>query len=220
MENIANLMPFERRLTAEHYRARNGHGPMVLWFTGLSGAGKSTLAHIVEEALFAKGCYTYLLDADNLRTGLNSDLGFSDAERRENIRRVGEVARLFADAGLVVLAAFISPFREDRDRVRALFQSHEFVEIYVKCDLEVCEARDPKGLYRKARGGLIPEFTGIDSPYEAPASPELIVDTAALGIAESVGRIMAYLDSLIAVKPAHAKPQSTQRKPTTGMKGM
>ena len=202
-----NLVPYLRRLTREHYRARNGHGPMVLWFTGLSGAGKSTLAHIVEEALFAKGCYTYLLDADNLRTGLNSDLGFSEPERRENIRRVGEVARLFTEAGMVVLAAFISPFREDRDRVRSLFQPHEFVEIYVKCDLEVCEARDPKGLYRKARGGLIPEFTGIDSPYEEPQSAELVVDTGALGIAESVSSIMSHLYTLTTLR-------------STGMKGI
>ena len=193
MGNPDNLIPYQRRLTREHYCKRNGHGPVVLWFTGLSGSGKSTLAHLVEEALFAKGWYTYILDADNLRTGLNSDLGFSGAERRENIRRVGEVARLFTEAGLVVLAAFISPFRGDRDRVRALFPPHEFVEIYVKCDLAVCEARDPKGLYRKARAGVIPEFTGIDSPYEEPQSPELVLDTGQLGISESVSRVLQVL---------------------------
>lgn len=207
MGNTDDLMPYPRRLTMKHYRARNGHPPMVLWFTGLSGSGKSTLAHLVEEALFAKGCYTYLLDADNLRSGLNRDLGFSEPERRENIRRVGEVARLFTDAGLVVLAAFISPFREDRDRVRSLFQPEEFVEIYVKCTLDVCEIRDPKGLYRKARKGMIPDFTGIDSPYEEPASPELVVDTATLGIAESVSGIMSHLYGSRAFNPSHAKQQ-------------
>lgn len=207
MGNPDNLMPYQRRLTRKHYRDRNGHPSLVLWFTGLSGSGKSTLAHLVEEALFAKGCYTYLLDADNLRSGLNRDLGFSESERRENIRRVGEVARLMSDAGLVVLTAFISPFKEDRDRVRSLFQPDEFVEIYVKCDLDVCEARDPKGLYRKARGGILPEFTGIDSPYEEPASSELVVDTATLGIGEAVSTIMSHLYSLRAFNPTHAKPQ-------------
>jgi len=193
VDELNNLTRYERRLTKEHYRKRNGHGPAVLWFTGLSGSGKSTLAHLVEERLFNVGWYTYVLDADNIRAGLNNDLGFSEAARRENIRRIGEVARLFTDAGVVVLAAFISPFREDRSRVRALFEPHEFMEIYVKCALTACEARDPKGLYRKARAGEIPDFTGIGSPYEEPHDPELIIDTGQLDITQSVSRILSYL---------------------------
>lgn len=185
-----HLTRYERRLTRGDYQERNGHGSALFWFTGLSGSGKSTLAHLVEERLFGMGWYTYVLDADNLRAGLNGDLGFSEAERRENVRRVAEVARLFTDAGIVVLAALISPFREDRDRVRALFAPGEFIEIFVKCPLEVCEARDPKGLYRKARGGEIPDFTGIDSPYEEPRNPELMIDTSQLGIEEAVRSIL------------------------------
>lgn len=188
-----HLTRYERRLTKADYRKRNGHDSAVLWFTGLSGSGKSTLAHLVEERLFDLGWYTYVLDADNLRAGLNGDLGFSESERRENIRRVGEVARLFTDAGVVVLAAFISPFREDRSRVRALFEPDEFIEIYVKCSLAACEERDPKGLYRKARAGEIPDFTGIDSPYEEPHDPDLIIDTGLLDIPDSVSRILSYL---------------------------
>ena len=183
----------DRRLSKEDYRRRNGHESMVLWFTGLSGSGKSTLAHQVEERLFEKGCYTYILDGDNVRHGLNGDLGFTETDRRENIRRIGEVAKLFVDAGVVVLAAFISPYREDRDRVRALFAPGEFIEIHVNCELGICEGRDPKGLYRKARSGALPDFTGIDSPYEEPQSPELTVDTGELGVEESVSRILAYL---------------------------
>jgi len=185
-----NLTTYQRRLTRADYQKRNGHGSALFWFTGLSGSGKSTLAHLVEERLFGMGWYTYVLDADSLRAGLNGDLGFSEAERRENVRRVGEVARLFTDAGIVVLAALISPFRDDRDRVRALFAPGEFIEIFVKCPLEVCEARDPKGLYRKARGGAIPHFTGIDSPYEEPRDPELVIDTSEMEVEDAVGRIL------------------------------
>ena len=188
-----NITRFERRLNKDHYRERNGHDPAVLWFTGLSGSGKSTLAHLVEEQLFENGWYTYLLDGDNLRHGLNGDLGFSEEDRRENIRRIGEVSRLFTDAGLVVLAAFISPYREDRERVRALFAPREFIEIYVKCDLDTCEKRDPKGLYKKARAGALPDFTGIDSPYQEPPEPELVIDTGKLGITDSVAGILGYL---------------------------
>lgn len=189
----------ERRLCKDDYRKRNGHHSLVLWFTGLSGSGKTTLAHAVEEELFEKGWYTYILDGDNIRHGLNGDLGFTDADRRENIRRIGEVSRLFTDAGIVVLAAFISPFREDRDRVRSLFEPNEFIEIYVRCPLEICEARDPKGLYRKARMGQLPDFTGIDSPYEEPSQPELLVDTGSMSISDSVGAIVSYLDRISSV---------------------
>jgi adenylylsulfate kinase len=166
---------------------------MVLWFTGLSGSGKSTLAHRVEEMLFKQGCYTYILDGDNVRHGLNGDLGFSESDRTENIRRIGEVAKLFVDAGVLIMAAFISPYREDRNRVRALFEASEFVEIHVKCALATCEERDPKGLYRKARAGELPDFTGIDSPYEAPENPELVIDSGLLSVEESVENILGYL---------------------------
>lgn len=188
-----NITWHERRLTRSDYRQRNGHASMVLWFTGLSGSGKSTLALRVEEALFNEGCYTYILDGDNVRHGLNGDLGFSEQDRRENIRRIGEVAKLFVDAGIITLAAFISPYREDRERVRSLFGASEFIEIHVKCDLATCEKRDPKGLYRKARAGQLPDFTGIDSPYEAPESPELEIDTGLLSEADSVECILRYL---------------------------
>lgn len=193
-QRSTNVTWYERRLTKSDHRRRNGHSSMVLWFTGLSGAGKSTLALRVEEELFSRGLYTYILDGDNIRHGLNGDLGFSEVDRRENIRRIGEVARLFVDAGVVVLAAFISPFREDRDRVRALFEDGEFIEIFVDCDLTICEHRDPKGLYRKARAGELPEFTGIDSPYEEPPDPELVINTGSLDIADSVSRVVAYLE--------------------------
>ncbi|HEX2769935.1 MAG TPA: adenylyl-sulfate kinase [Geobacteraceae bacterium] len=195
-----NITWYERRLTKSDYRRRNGHSSMLLWFTGLSGSGKSTLAHRVEEVLFKKGWYTYILDGDNVRHGLNGDLGFSDNDRRENIRRIGEVAKLFVDGGVVVLAAFISPFREDRDRVRALFDAGEFVEIYVECDLKTCERRDPKGLYRKARAGELHDFTGIDSPYEEPLNPELVISTGWLDITDSVNRVVDYLELHEAVK--------------------
>ena len=192
----------ERRLSREDYRRRNGHGSLVLWFTGLSGSGKSTLAQHVEEVLFGKGWYTYHLDGDNLRHGLNGDLGFTEADRRENIRRIGEVSRLFVDAGVVVLAAFISPYREDRDRVRSLFGPGDFIEIYLNCPLGTCEERDPKGLYRKARAGELPQFTGIDSPYQEPLCAELTLDTGALDIPESVRRVTAYLEQHIATRLA------------------
>jgi adenylylsulfate kinase len=195
-----NITWYERRLTKSDYRRRNGHSSMVLWFTGLSGSGKSTLAHRVEEVLFKKGWYTYILDGDNVRHGLNGDLGFSENDRRENIRRIGEVAKLFVDGGVVVLAAFISPYREDRDRVRALFDEGEFVEIYVECDLKTCERRDPKGLYRKARAGELPDFTGIDSPYEEPLNPELVIGTGWLDITDSVNRVVDYLERHEALK--------------------
>ncbi|WP_413042843.1 adenylyl-sulfate kinase [Pseudomonas sp. YJ42] len=153
--------------------AINGQKPCVLWFTGLSGAGKSTVADLVEQQLHALGKRTMILDGDNVRHGLNRDLGFSDADRIENIRRVGEVARLMVDAGLIVLVSFISPFRSERQMVRTLMEPSEFLEIFVDASLEICEARDPKGLYRKARAGQLPNFTGIDSRYEPPSAPEL-----------------------------------------------
>lgn len=172
---------------------QNGHKSVILWFTGLSGAGKSTLAHAVEARLFEMGCSTFVIDGDNVRHGLCGDLGFSAADRTENIRRVGEIAKLFTEAGIIALTAFISPFRADRDRVRQMVQEGEFLEIYCKADLSVCEDRDVKGLYKKARAGEIPEFTGISSPYEAPAAAEIEVDTGAKSLEECVDFVISVL---------------------------
>jgi len=166
----------------------------VLWFTGLSGAGKSTVANIIEKKLAAAGRHTYLLDGDNVRHGLNKDLGFTDADRVENIRRVAEVSKLMADAGLIVLVSFISPFRSERRMARELMPEGEFIEVHVDTSLEVAEARDVKGLYAKARAGEIKNFTGIDSPYEPPENPELRVDTAALSAEEAAEEVLRYLE--------------------------
>ena len=167
-----------------------GQVPKCIWLTGLSGSGKSTLANALEVALTEQGKHTYLLDGDNVRHGLNKNLGMSDEDRTENIRRVSEVAKLMVDAGLVVVTAFISPFRADRDAARALFEDGEFVEVFVDAPLEKCEERDPKGLYKKARAGEIKEFTGIDSPYEAPAKPEVVINTADNDIGECVRQLI------------------------------
>ena len=167
--------------------------PLVIWFTGLSGSGKSTLAEALHAALTEKGFNAYMLDGDVLRTGLNSDLGFSKEDRRENIRRTGEVCRLLHDAGLIVIASFISPFQSDRDFVRSRIPKGEFVEVFVDTPLEVCEQRDVKGLYKKARAGEIPEFTGISSPYERPSNPEVVIMTQDIGIEESLEALMKYL---------------------------
>jgi adenylyl-sulfate kinase len=169
--------------------------PCILWFTGLSGSGKSTLANALEQKLFELNHHTYLLDGDNVRHGLNKDLGFSDQDRQENIRRIGELSALFVDAGMLVLAAFISPFRAERQMVRELVGPGEFVEIYVATPLSTCELRDPKGLYKKARAGEIRNFTGIDSDYEAPSDPELLIDTSVLNLDEAVMKIIAFLKS-------------------------
>lgn len=171
----------------------NGHKSVILWFTGLSGAGKSTLAHAVEEYLHQLGCRTFVMDGDNVRHGLCADLGFSEENRKENIRRVGETAKLFLEAGVIVLTAFISPFCSDRARVRKLVPHGEFLEIYCRCPLDVCEARDVKGLYKRARAGEIKNFTGISSPYEEPVAPELVVDTAGLSLENSVTQVLAML---------------------------
>ncbi|MBZ4644631.1 MAG: cysC [Clostridia bacterium] len=165
---------------------------LLLWFTGLSGAGKSTIANALEKRLFEMGKLTYLLDGDNIRHGLNGDLGFSVEDRKENIRRIGEVGKLFVDAGIITLATFISPLKEDRQKVRELLKEN-FIEIFVDCSLEVCESRDPKNLYRKARRGEIKEFTGISSPYEKPENPEITISTDKQTIEECVDRIIRYL---------------------------
>jgi adenylylsulfate kinase len=180
-------------VTRAHRETLNGHKSVMLWFTGLSGAGKSTIAHAVEEALFALPCRTFVLDGDNVRHGLNGDLGFSAADRAENLRRIGEVGKLFVEAGVITLAAFISPFRSERRRVRGLYPHGDFLEVYVKCPVEVCEERDVKGLYKKARAGEVKEFTGISSPYEEPQNPELVLDTSAQTVEESATAVLAML---------------------------
>ncbi len=172
----------------------NRHKAKLLWFTGLSGSGKSTLAHALEEELHQRGCHTYVFDGDNVRHGLCRDLGFSIEDRTENIRRIGEMAKLFVDAGVIALTAFISPIREDRERARGLFPHGDFIEVYVKCSLEKCESRDVKGLYQKARAGEIPEFTGISSPYEAPVKPEINVDTEIDTLEDCIAQILSVLE--------------------------
>jgi adenylylsulfate kinase len=172
----------------------NGHKGFTVWFTGLSGSGKSTVAVAVEKALWDRGVRTYILDGDNVRHGLNSNLGFSPEDRTENIRRIGEVAKLFNDAGLVALTAFISPYRADRDKVRALMTEGDFLEVLVDCPVEECEKRDVKGLYAKARAGQIKEFTGISAPYEAPEKPELVLPTHQLSEQQSVDKVISFLE--------------------------
>lgn len=173
----------------------NGHKSLILWFTGLSGSGKSTLAHAVEEALHKLGCRTFVFDGDNVRHGLCSDLGFSVEDRAENIRRIGEMAKLFTEAGVIALTAFISPYRADRERVRSLVAPEDFIEIYCRCPLEICEQRDVKGLYAKARQGLIKDFTGISSAYEAPEDPDLVLDSGSQPLQECVAQVLALLSS-------------------------
>jgi len=172
-----NIVWHHATVTRERRQTANGHKSVILWFTGLSGSGKSTLAHAVEEELFQRNCKTFVMDGDNVRHGLCSDLTFNEKDRTENIRRIGETAKLLLEAGTIVLTAFISPFKEDRERVRGLVPHGEFIEIYCNSSLEVCESRDPKGIYKKARAGEIPNFTGISSPYEEPKNPEIIVQT-------------------------------------------
>lgn len=190
-----NVVWHHATVTRARREQQNGHKSVVLWFTGFSGAGKSTLAHALEEALHQMHCHTFVLDGDNVRHGLCDDLGFSDKDRMENIRRIGEVSKLFIVAGVMVLTAFISPFRVDRERVRNLIGAADFIEIYCHCPLEVCEERDVKGLYQKARQGLINNFTGISSPYEVPENPELSVDTATKSLEECVVQVVEFLQS-------------------------
>ncbi len=189
----SNTVWQQASVTRARRNGQNGHRSALVWFTGLSGSGKSTLAHAVEERLHLAGCRTVVLDGDNVRQGLCADLGLSDADRAENIRRVGEAAKLFVDAGVVVLTAFISPFNADRERVRALVGADDFIDIYCRCPLAVCEARDVKGLYRKARSGGVAQFTGISSPYEAPHAPCLVLDTDQCSVAQAVEQVLALL---------------------------
>ncbi len=176
-----------------------GNRSFVVWFTGLSGSGKSTLANNLETKLYNEGILTYILDGDNIRHGLNKDLGFSEDDRKENIRRIGEVSKLMIDSGIIVLTAFISPFREDRNTVRELLGDNEFLEIYVKCPVEICEKRDVKGLYKKARNGEITQFTGIDSPYEAPENPEYIIDTQNTSLEKSAEDLYKFIKKKLSI---------------------
>jgi adenylylsulfate kinase len=193
MRKSQNITWHHTSVSKEDRHLLNQHKSCVLWFTGLSGSGKSTLANAVDYTLYHQGYRSYVLDGDNIRHGLNKDLNFSPEDRTENIRRIGEVAKLFVDSGQIVSTAFISPFLEDRAIVRDMFAPGEFIEIFVNCPIQVCENRDPKGLYKKARRGEIQEFTGISSPYEAPITPEITIDTDKMTIEESVEKIIHFL---------------------------
>jgi adenylylsulfate kinase len=189
-----NIKWHDHKISSKDREEQLKQKPFVLWFTGLSGSGKSTIAGEVEYQLHQQGYKTYLLDGDNVRHGLNSDLAFSNEDREENIRRVSEVAKLFVDAGLIVITAFITPFEKDREKIRKLIGSENLVEVFVDCDLEVCESRDPKGLYKKARKGEIKSFTGIDSKYEKPENPSVILPTNDLDINGCVKKLLDYID--------------------------
>ncbi|MFB7641146.1 adenylyl-sulfate kinase [Peribacillus butanolivorans] len=199
MSNSTNVTWHEASLTKELRRKQNGHESTVLWFTGLSGSGKSTIANAVAKELYNRNIRSYVLDGDNIRHGLNKDLGFSEEDRTENIRRIGEVSKLFVDSGQFVLTAFISPFRADRQIVRDLLEEGEFIEVYIKCPIEECEVRDPKGLYDKARKGIIKDFTGIDSPYEEPELPEIVLESNQYSVEECVEQVINYLTTKRAI---------------------
>lgn len=193
MQENENIVWHDHHVTRQDRSRLKQQTPCILWFTGLSGSGKSTIANAVESLLFQQKKHTYLLDGDNVRHGLNKGLTFSDSDRVENVRRVGEVAKLFSDSGLIVLTAFISPFEVDRNLVRNMTQDGEFIEVFIDTPLSVCEQRDPKGLYKKARAGEIRDFTGIDSPYEAPQTPEIHVINADITIEEAALQVVDYL---------------------------
>lgn len=193
MNKSTDIVWHHATVTRARREKLNAHKSVVLWFTGLSGSGKSTLAHAVEECLYQMDCRTFVLDGDNVRHGLCGDLGFVEKDRVENIRRVGEVAKIFLEAGTITMTAFISPFKSDREKVRSLFAQGEFLEIYCRCPLDVCESRDVKGLYQRARAGEVKNFTGVSSPYEVPDKPELIVDTDQMSLNKSVELVMNLL---------------------------
>jgi adenylylsulfate kinase len=190
-----NIIYHNATVTRERRNKLNKHKSVVIWFTGLSGSGKSTLAHSIEEVLHNLGCRTYVLDGDNVRHGLSSNLTFSDDDRKENIRRISEAAKLMTEAGVIAMTAFISPFKEDRNLARQLLPHGDFIEIYCKASLEVCESRDVKGLYKLARSGEIKNYTGIDSPYEAPTNPELVINSEVESLDESITKVMDFLRS-------------------------
>ncbi len=188
-----NIFPFESTIKIKDRHSLNRHGSGLLWFTGLSGSGKSTLAHAVEARLHKMGVRGYVLDGDNIRTGLNKDLGLSPQDRKENIRRIAEVSKIMVDAGILVFAAFITPYRESRQFIRELMIDWPYYECYIKCSLDICEQRDPKGLYRKAREGEIPNMTGISAPYEEPGDPDLSIETDQLSLDQSVDLVIKFL---------------------------
>ncbi|WP_416147998.1 adenylyl-sulfate kinase [Salipaludibacillus sp. HK11] len=192
-ETASNIHWHSAAVTKKERQQLHNHKSCTIWFTGLSGSGKSTLANAVDQRLYQLGAKTYVLDGDNVRHGLNKDLGFKPEDREENIRRIGEVSKLFVDSGSIVLTAFVSPYRQDRDLAREMVEKDEFIEVFVKCPVEECENRDPKGLYKKARAGEIPEFTGISAPYEEPNQPELTISTDQASIEQSVETIIDYL---------------------------
>jgi adenylylsulfate kinase len=206
MKDENNISPHivwhQSKITKKDRQILNGHKSIMIWFTGLSGSGKSTIANAIQNELFHKGIHCYLLDGDNLRYGINRNLTFSDDDRKENIRRTAEVGKLFVDAGIVVLAALISPYKEDREKARALFEPNEFIEVYIKCSLQECEKRDPKGLYKKARLGKIPQFTGISQPYEEPENPDIQIDTTNSSVKESVQKILPIIIKKLDLKDA------------------
>jgi len=200
-QKATNIMWHQGAVTRADREKMNGHRGCTVWLTGLSGSGKSTIAVALEKALWGRGVRAFILDGDNVRHGLNKNLGFSPADRTENIRRIGEVAKLLTDGGMVAVTAFISPYRADRDQVRAILQPGDFIEVLVDCPLEVCEQRDVKGLYQKARAGQIPEFTGISAPYEPPLRPELTIRTHTQSVDESVRQIVAHLEAQHIIPP-------------------
>jgi len=204
-QKSTNIVWEKSLINRQDRETQNGHKSFVLWFTGLSGSGKSTLAHAIEKKLYQRGCRTFVLDGDNVRHGLSSNLSFSEDDRKENIRRIGEAAKLMTEAGVIALTAFISPFKADREMVRSLFPHGEFIEVYCDASLEVCESRDVKGLYKKARAGEIKNYTGIDSPYESPINPELIVSTGENSIKDGVDLVLDYLSRKMMISPGGAE---------------
>jgi adenylylsulfate kinase len=213
-----NVVWHNATVTRARRETQNGHRGAIIWFTGLSGSGKSTLAHAVEEVLHQQGCRTFVLDGDNVRHGLCGDLGFSEKDRQENIRRIGEMAKLFMEAGIIVLTAFISPYRADRERVRAMVGSGNFIEIYCDTSIEICEKRDVKGLYKKARSGEIAEFTGISSPYEKPETPELVLNTGAESLDVCMKEVVSKITSVGILANASLKQdlEVTKQHPENG----
>lgn len=193
MNKNNNTVRYKGYITKKDRNSLNKHDSGVIWFTGLSASGKSTIAHHIENKLYQSGIRAYVFDGDNIRHSLNSDLGFSDYDRKENIRRIVEVARLFVDAGMIVLAAFITPLREQRQYIKKSFQGVKFIEVYVRCDIEECIRRDPKGLYKKAQAGIIKNYTGISSPFEEPENSDIIIDTQKMSIEEAVSKVLDYL---------------------------
>jgi len=192
---MKNIIPHTFQVSKQERNKRNKHKSFLIWFTGLSGSGKSTIANVVEQKLFKKGINTYILDGDNIRTGINNDLSFSPKDRTENIRRIAEISNLMIDAGLVVLAAFVSPYKKDRENIKNIVKDVNFVEVYINTSVEECERRDVKGLYKKARAGEIKNMTGIDAPYEAPVNPDIEINTEKETIEESVVKILDFLAS-------------------------